>query len=232
MLQTDRCAEGKQLRRKPILDLLITKSKPQFPLRGEFFWLSSLEASGQHPKLRLKYHYGEAKANICLVALRPSQQPQLKHLQLKWSSRDGEPSLDFCYKSLITTNSMTVSFCAAHLSLVTHWTTSGGTQRVHFWLVEALWWTLCFGVDVVPQLSDWTSQTRGIPSSRAHYGLESRSLALASPSVWSRASWPVKYCHISGHINPSINVYSQANNTAVIMWNQATTIQYLQMRLD
>jgi len=36
VMQTDRCAEGKQLKRKPTLDLLITKSKPQFPLRGKF----------------------------------------------------------------------------------------------------------------------------------------------------------------------------------------------------
>lgn len=152
-LQTDRCAEGKQLRRKPTLDLLITKSKPQFPLRGEF-WLSSPEASGQHPKLRLKYHYGEAKANICLVALRPSQQPPTQASTAQMNVPWWRTFIVFLLKSLITTNNMTVSFCAAHLSLVTHWTTSGGTRRVHFWLLEALWWTLCFGVDVVPQLSD------------------------------------------------------------------------------
>lgn len=186
VLRTDRCAEGKQLRRKPTLDLLITKSKPQFPLRGEF-WLRSPEASGQHPKLGLKYHYGEAKANICLIALRPSQQStnRASPMIVPW----WRTFIVFLLKSLITKNSMTDSFCAAHSSSVTHWTTSGGTRRAHFCLLEALWWTLCFGVDVVPQLSK--SQTRGIPSSRAHYGLEYCSLALASASIWSQASWPL-----------------------------------------
>lgn len=133
VLQTDRCAEGKQLKRKPTLDLLITKSKPQFPLRGKF-WHSSPEA-----KVSYTQNWGsnttiEAKANIGLVALRPLQQHPASTAQkiIPW----WRTFFVFLLKSPVTTNSNDSHFCAAHSSLVTCWTTSDATQRPHFWLLN------------------------------------------------------------------------------------------------
>lgn len=102
VLQTDRCAEGKQLNRKPPLDLLITKTKPQFSLRGEF-WHSSPEA-----KVSYTQNWGsnttiEAKANIGLVALRTLQQHPASTAQkiIPW----WRTFFVFLLKSPITTNS-------------------------------------------------------------------------------------------------------------------------------
>lgn len=137
----------------------------------------------------------------------------------------------FLLKRPITTKSMTVSFCAVFYQLIHHLWHVGPQVVVHwesisgFPLVDVVLWGCCgpTAEAFLPQghIMAWNST---VVLHYYRHKFEARPVDLL-----------VKYRHISGHINPSVNVCSQANNSAVITkdgWNQATTIQYLQTSLD